>query len=331
MGKRMIEDIILKYLQNNLTKSEASRLAAWLEEDARHRQVFENIVGEWRLSTQDIQESKERVHRRIYQERPAKGMPQTASRTRKYLARAAAILLLLGASWAIWNTWHPSEIDLVTKQPELIEKTTPGGQKATYELPDGTLVTLNAGSTLRYPSAFATDHREVSLIGEGFFKVMRDEQSPFRITSSGAEIQVLGTSFNVRAYPEDPFTQVAVKTGRVSVRGHQNEGQVVLNPHEMTVYSAEHQLSKVYFEEDAGVFGWIQQELVFRDEQAAIVLKRISRWYGVQFDLPPGHALDSIRTFTATYKQPTLQEVLKSVSYTYNFTYTMEGKTVRID
>ncbi len=327
-----MEDLILKYLQNNLTDAEAAELSAWLEEDVEHRKVFENLVGEWHLSSSSIQSAKKRVLKRVYSTNLSRPAPRVGFRFRTYLARAAAVVLLVaGATFMVWTIGYRDHAPEIATQEVLLEKKASRGQKSTFQLPDGSIVTLNSGSTLRYPQVFATNSREVSLEGEGFFAVTHDEQRPFSVVAHGAKTTVLGTSFNVRAYPEDPFTQVAVKTGRVAVRGKENEGEVVLMPHEMTAYSSDNRLGKQAFTSEAALFGWTEQELIFQETQLKEVLQTIGRWYDVKFEVINGD-LAYHQTFTAAYQNPTLPKVLESLSFVYEFNYTIheDKKTVTI-
>ena len=327
-----MEDIILKYLQNSLTDAEAAELSAWLEEDIQHRKVFENLVSEWHLSPSTIQSAKKRVLRRVYSTSSTKPAPRVRLQFRTYFARAAAVVLLaVGATFIVWTVWHRDHSHEIAVQERLLEKKASRGQKTTFQLPDGSSVTLNSGSTLRYPKAFGAAGREVTLEGEGFFAVTRDEQRPFSVVSRGAKTTVLGTSFNVRAYPEDSVTQVAVKTGQVAVRGNGNKGKVVLMPHEMTVYFSDNRLGKQAFTDDAAVFGWTEQELVFREDRLEEVWQTIARWYDVKLVVTDRN-LAYDRTFTAAYQNPTLQKVLESLSFVYEFNYTIHEneKTVTI-
>ena len=327
-----MEDLILKYLQNNLTDAEAAELSAWLEEDEQHRNVFENLVSEWHLSPSTIQSAKKRVLRRVYSTSSTKPAPRVRLQFRTYFARAAAVVLLaVGAAFIVWTVWRRDHSYEMTAQEIFLEKKATRGQKTTFQLPDGSSVTLNSGSTLRYPKVFGAAGREVTLEGEGFFAVTRDEQRPFSVVSRRAKTTVLGTSFNVRDYPEDSVTQVAVKTGQVAVRGNGNKGKVVLMPHEMTVYSSDNRLGKQAFADEAALFGWTEQELVFQENQLEEVLQTIARWYDVKWVVTDRN-LDYDRTFTAAYQNPTLQKVLESLSFVYEFNYTIHEnkKTVTI-
>src|SRR5690606_27967693 len=94
---------------------------------------------------------------------------------------------------------------------------TPKGGTYQVTLPDGSKVWLNAGSTLKYPSRFSDGERIVEMTGEAYFSVIRDEERPFRVTSNGQQVEVLGTEFNVTAYPDDRETKTTLVEGSVRV------------------------------------------------------------------------------------------------------------------
>src|SRR5690606_11055125 len=107
--------------------------------------------------------------------------------------------------------------NLSSNTPCLMSLKTPKGGTYQITLPDGTKVWLNAASTLKYPSRFEGDERIVEIEGEGYFSVVRDKGSPFKVISKGQEIEVLGTKFNIAAYPDDHAMKTTLVEGKVKV------------------------------------------------------------------------------------------------------------------
>jgi transmembrane sensor len=212
-----------------------------------------------------------------------------------------------------------ASLPIITK----IEKHALRGQKLTLSLPDGSQVKLNSGSRLITPEVFHEDIRKVFLEGEAFFEIAEDSSWPFVVETMDMGVQVLGTSFNVRSYPDEGNVSVAVLTGKVMVsdRSDNNlENQIVLLPKEMLDYSVEEKrfIEKRQF--DPGlVLGWKDQQLVFRDEKIKNILTTLSRWYDVEFDITS--ILDQEREFTVNFNNPTLKEVMESISYSFQFDY----------
>ncbi|MEH0152915.1 FecR domain-containing protein [Limibacter armeniacum] len=333
MDKNEMEQLIAKYLNKELTDAEASDLKHWLEKDKVNRQVFENIVGQWHLSQEEVAASKVRVLQRIQTNQQVPTSTKTLparSWFSSYGYRVAAVLLLglglalVGLLKSEW--WRANDVATAV----YVEKEAVLGQKLSFQLPDGSIVKLNAGSKLKYPSAFKGKNRDVQLTGEAFFDVARDEDHPFRIASNGVMVQVLGTSFNVRSYPDEQDVAVAVKTGKVAVSGIETKNRVTLEPAQMATYSlADQSINKKTIEaNDPSVFGWVDKHLVFRDENFDVVLTQLSRWYGVEFKVEQKKNMG--KRFTANFKNPSLVKVMESVSFVYGFNYKINGNRVTI-
>ena len=177
----------------------------------------------------------------------------------RYTYRVAATVILLIASVFLFRN-IPNQMDEV--RSNLLTATTEYGQKRTIRLSDGTMVTLNAGSKLEYPDVFIEDSRRVKLIGEAFFDVSRNPEQPFLIQSQKLTTRVLGTSFNVRSYPEESSVSVSVITGKVQIKSEEGEEELLL-PEDMGVYhKSSTSIAKMKFDEDQQI-GWTKNMLIF--------------------------------------------------------------------
>lgn len=157
---------------------------------------------------------------------------------------------------------------------------TPRGGEYKLALSDGTQVHLNAMSALRYPVQFDGDTREVELTGEAFFEVTKSDR-PFVVKTKRMQVQVLGTVFNVSAYPEDSFTQTTLLSGAVKV--HTSQGNSVeLKPAqqaELDNRSAELTVRAV----DPFMYtSWAQGKIYFKDERLEDILTYLARWYDIE-------------------------------------------------
>lgn len=161
----------------------------------------------------------------------------------------------------------------------------PYGTRSRVTLSDNTVVWLNAGSRLIYPSKFKGDRREVMLFGEAYFKVSRNEQMPFVVKTSALEVKVLGTEFDLSAYPEDNIIQTILKEGSVSI--HKNgdgffDKDLVLKPNQMASLDKSTLETKVY-NVDANEYAiWTKGLLSFDDLEMCRVLKNLERYYNIQ-------------------------------------------------
>ncbi|MBN7809960.1 FecR domain-containing protein [Algoriphagus sp. H41] len=237
--------------------------------------------------------------------------------------RAAAFFLLGLAAWAIYASWPRSE----TVQPEVrwITKVNPKGQKTSVRLKDGTLIHLNSKTILAYPEDFSETQREVRLLsGEAFFDVEK-ESRPFKVLLPSAEVEVLGTDFNVKQNGDRQLS-VALVEGSVKVKDTLGN-QVMLVPSEMLQIDENGNLNKSNFDVRE-ITGWKDKYLVFKNDDFAAVVQKLENWYGVDIrfegELPKGWAYSGI------YFDESLANTLEGISQTSQIKYSIQEKQVKI-
>ena len=160
---------------------------------------------------------------------------------------------------------------------------TPRGGEYSVTLADGTVVSLNAASELRYPVAFTGERREVFLSGEGYFEVATDSARPFVVRTEAARVRAYGTEFNVNAYA-GAGTRTVLVDGKVGVSGRDSEEERVLRPSQLAVCDEEGRLLEF---RDVDVFpyiAWKEGQFVFKDESLERILEVLSRWYDVDVE-----------------------------------------------
>lgn len=176
--------------------------------------------------------------------------------------------------------------------------TTPSGGTYQIALPDGTLVWLNAASTLRYPKRFDGSERVVELNGEAFFEVSK-QRKPFKVISNGQVVEVLGTQFNVSAYPDEPHTKTTLVTGRVQVSSTANTGSPVpIAPgQQSSVVGSDIRVTAV---DTNQYIAWKQGIFHFESTPLEEMLKQIARWYDVEVVYKSGVPKE---TFTGRFRR----------------------------
>ncbi len=168
--------------------------------------------------------------------------------------------------------------DKNTTKPKMLSLTTPRGGTYRVTLPDGTKVWLNAASTLSYPNRFVGNERRVTLSGEGYFEVVKDESKPFRVESRGQQVEVLGTQFNISAYPDEAATKTTLVEG--AVRLGSNAADITLSPGEQGIlYDGKIQVEAVNV---ATYVGWKNGEFVFNGIELHDAMMQLSRWYDLE-------------------------------------------------
>ncbi|RPD42864.1 FecR family protein [Chitinophaga barathri] len=275
---------------------------------------------------------------------PLQNQPRRIFRLPVWAVAASAILLAgIGVLIAKRNTNTPSG---------LVE-TAHGNSKTEVRLPDGTVVTLNAGSRLRYDSAaLLAGTREVSLEGEGFFNVKADPQHPFIIKTGKVDIKVLGTTFNLKAYPGDKQVETYLYTGKVEVTyKHLNKDKaVVLHPKERLVINlpALEQVSAAAPDKQVkdivrlvtpkaeelqtdsiAAPGWMQGRLEFEDVTFEQLANDLERRYNIKIDIR-NEQLRKER-FTGSFNQKPLPDILQALRYTLQFTYNINESQHQVE
>ena len=172
-----------------------------------------------------------------------------------------------------------------TDQEQYSETMVSKGQKSEILLPDGTHIWLNSATRLRYPVQFGKHNREVFLEGEAYFEVSPNKQKPFIVHTPDVAIKVLGTSFNVKAYPDEPEIETALIKGSVNLVFPGAPGktkEVEMLPGEMVNFSkTSMSVIKSGFQTDETI-GWKNNRLIFRDDTFSNLVKKIERWYNVK-------------------------------------------------
>jgi len=166
----------------------------------------------------------------------------------------------------------------------------PYGKKSMITLSDGTKVWLNAGSQLIYPSVFLRKKREVVLIGEAYFDVTENEEKPFIVRTSDMNVQVLGTRFDVSAYPEDDFVAAILEEGSVAleIKGSNlmtKDQQILLSPNQKLSLNKESRETTVRVVDVSMYTSWKEGVLKSESEDLNRLVKKIERYYNVNIKL----------------------------------------------
>jgi len=244
---------------------------------------------------------------------------------------AASIVLLISIGLFIAQKtgfFESNNIDIVAK----VTKSTEWGQKKTINLPDGTIVKLNSGSSLSYPDIFSSELREVELVGEAFFDVEKDKSRPFVVKTKNIKTIVLGTEFNINAYSYNSVASITLAEGSVSVEPIVNEissskEQMILSPGEQA--SLDFTNGRFYKKEVvvADIISWKDGVLLFQNESLKIVFDRLSKWYGVDFDLTESLAQSNC-LLNGEFKNESLETVLQSIALVHELKIEFKNDTM---
>ncbi|MFC4874395.1 FecR family protein [Negadavirga shengliensis] len=265
-----------------------------------------------------IQGTIRRIEKRVY-----------ISRQNHWAAKVASVALLVFALGAAFSLYFDKPLGEEKQlKPEVMVHATSPGVKSSLTLSDGTKVILNSGSKLSYVKNFSSGEREVFLEGEAFFDVYRDEARPFRVYTGEVVTTVLGTSFNVSTR-DGEMISVALVSGKVSVKSSRSDtGEMLLEKGEMALVSTnDFSMKKKVFSEEQ-VIGWTKGMIVFDRTPMQEAFAILENWYGVEIVLAGN--IPSSLVFSGKFKEETLANILRGLSYSWEFDYTIRDDQVKI-
>ena len=203
------------------------------------------------------------------------------------------------------------------------------GQTYILTLSDNSKVWLNAASSLKYPSNFASlKERTVELIGEAYFEVSKDKQHPFIVKSAGQQVKVLGTHFNINSYGDEPATRTTLLEGSVQVSSLSgNKEHQVLKPGQQSMLSGKSLIIRPANEQEA--ISWKNGQIFFEDESLESIMRKVSRWYDVQVVIKGNIKAVTFQGVLSRTKK--ISSILEFFERAGNLKCTVEGKTVTIE
>lgn len=320
-------DLIAKYLSGNADVAEKEELMAWVERDPANRAFFEEMIELWSISDNyeeqfatDTAQAWQALDERLFGQEIATQTASVASHKKssakivrlsinKTILRVAAVILL-AIVVGIW--WFGGFTD---EKAEMVIVETAAEERQQLELPDGSTIWLNENTRLSYNQTF--DERIVNLKGEAFFDVVEQSGEPFTIFSEGATTKVLGTSFNVRAYPEEPRVEVTVATGKVALRKADNVAEeVILEKGTSGIYDKTAEETAVIETPISNADAWKQQRLDFQDTPMRDVIPALERYFDIEMNVTNERVLNC--PVTGTFDRPDIESITGILEFAVN-------------
>lgn len=344
MDQERLYALLAREMAGELTAEEANTLQQLLQQYPDASYIREVFAQNWvptgkQYGPSQVQQLLEKHQLRLQaasleEERPVANIAPPRQVWKLYTAIAASLLVVVSlGAWFLRQ--RPAK-----KPAPLAQLVTAKRMRSQILLPDGSRVWLNAGSKLDYPEQFAPHSpREVHLEGEAFFVVAADAERPFRVHTKAFHVHVLGTSFNVRAYPQEDSAVASLVQGAVEVVLNNDSKQVVaLRPNEKltvpvpavvteTVHTTAPpaviaiQKTKLALVQDSIVSetAWVQNKLAFKHLELEKVAVMLEQWYGVEI----GFRTNSKRKlyFTGVFETESLEQVLNALENTLSFSW----------
>ena len=329
-------DLITRYFSGETTEEELRLLSEWLKADVQNEMLFTQYRKTWQLV------EKQKIHssvkpdlewmdlqakiNTIKLQDDAQGrvvqLNQNKYRVSSFrsiwLSAAAVVILFVSTVQLYYYFSKPANIT-VTAQATNMEQV----------LPDGSVVSLHAGSQITYPETFAANTRKVELKGEAYFKVIHDKTKPFIVSSGNARIEVLGTQFNVNTKTSAGTIEVVLTSGKVSVyfKSHPKEN-ILLDPGEKAVLSTDQNLISKSTNADPNYMAWKTRVLVFDNETLAQVVNTLQNVYQIPVKLA-NPALSECHV-TASFDNQSIESVLQVIKETLDLSVKQNGNSIEV-
>lgn len=305
-----IEIIISRYLSKEATPEEIKVLDDWISATPENYRSFLSQKNVWEVSHPAFNPEEidvDNAHRKVMEQILHPNQPVSVRPKLSFLhywQQVAAILLLPLLILSAYLYFKPASQIAETYQ----ESFAPYGTWSVVNLPDGSKVWLNAGSSLKYPTQFNDKQRVVSMQGEAYFEVESDKEHPFIVKTKQLTVEATGTAFNVNAYAPDHVAAVTLVKGKVAVTLDQKK-TISLSPGEKIDYNLATSLYNVNKTNTYKWCSWKDGILIFRDDPLEYVFKRLGQTYNVEFILKDAEL--GKYSYKATFEGESLNEILR--------------------
>ena len=320
----MNEEKLIRYIQGEKSSElEILEILDWIDANPENQKTYTQLKNLW-------------VATGLHQEQSMAIPPFNYSKTESVLVfkhdfrsvfkYAAVFILAFALGSGCLYFYNQIERNQFSDIYNIIE--VPYGDRSQITLYDGTKVWLNSGTKFRYPVAFSSKKREVFVEGEAYFDVAKDAKHPFIVMAGRLEVKVLGTSFNVCAYPEDNEFYATLDEGSINAINTKNGYRVKLNPGEQLVLSQNTNGMKLRLVNTDLYTSWKENLLKFENAPFDELIKKMERWYDVKINVDP--AINTKERYTMTIKTESLREMLQVVSKTTYIKYEIKENIVTI-
>ncbi len=357
--------LIAGYLKGELTPDETKELINWIKLDKANKQYFDECCEIWITARASLKVPGYHAQEGFWKFKQSiltdKKLPADRERTSliKIVLRYAAIIILAFSSGGVLFYYlgkgHP-----VNQEQSFSELTVPLGSQVRYSFPDGSEVTLNAGSTLKFDNSFGIKTRMVQLEGEGYFKVKEDTVRPFIVETPFLNVTALGTEFNIKAYADDKTVETTLVKGSVKIEpsdATSSSEVTILKPNQKFTYYKEGtgnenramepvkesgkaiqplpvrnkiELQKPV-KENVNVeplVSWKENRWIFQQESLQQIAIELERRFDVKINFDSERL--KTRRFTGILIAEPIDQVLKVMSLAAPINYKLEGRVITL-
>ena len=323
-----IEELIIRSLVGSISEDKWRKLDVWRKISPQNEQSFKLLKKTWEEKSQEsIHQDYESMERKII-EAGFKNLPAKSGVSKaRLLSIAAAVIGIICVTTWVTLELNPRNEKLQLAQ-EMVVTYNPTGQKSKISLPDNSIIWLNSESTLSYQKGFTDSIRYVELEGEAYFEVKPDSSRPFVVETGSITTKVLGTSFNIRNYPDENCIRVALLSGKVRIKDDQAANELFLEPFEQIEISKKTRYLKMTQLTEDVVSIWKDGIIQFKRSSFDHVIKTLERSYDV--------AIDTSKysygqwSYSGSFDNMSLEIVLTRLGYSEGFDFEIDGRIIKI-
>jgi transmembrane sensor len=318
-------DDIINLVIGSSTSTKKNKVFAIISNDTEAKELFKKVKITWALMSSTRKRSDYKTEKSFHEISSRisvqKGMLLSIYSSLKY---AAGIIVIVGLSVIMYN-WGKNNSGNLPANPMITSVMAEKGQISKVILPDSSIVWLNSGTTLTYDSYFAQKNRDLTLTGQAYLKVKKNIDLPLIVSNGDFKVKVLGTKFDVCAYPDENNIQVILESGKVEFSGVNGKSfRCNLNPGEMARYNPKLEklsIKKVKLED---YLSWKEGDLIFRGTPMSEVIKQLERKFNIAITVNSPSVYKSI--FTASFKNESLRKILNYIQYSCPVSYHIVNK-----
>ncbi len=326
------KNILERFSKNRIDTKEEQyvyNLFSENEEDREFKKYFltkwKNYLGENTEENYNLGFLLDRIHHIIHKNENKKEH-STLKKIYKWYSAAAALLIPVIIAGSILFAERNLQEPLQTENPVISTLIAPRGSRISFSLPDGTHGWLNSGSSMEYSLPFK-NNRKVNILGEAWFDVSHDKVHPFEVIAGDSKVKVLGTKFNLNAYPEDKYIEIVLEEGKVEFSVPGLLSDIEMKPDERLVFA--NNTVKLETIEAGKYSAWVEGKLVFRGDPMDEVARRIERWYNVDVKLMDKELENYV--IRGTFQDDSLEDVFRYLSMTSPISYHIIDRKVLDD
>lgn len=325
-----IDILIGKILSGNATSAEIEQLEIWKSKSADNLNIYNQSQKVWENSKSGISDENFRNDKQKVDDFIKLDLTQKVRKIqRQSMLYKIAAMLAFPLALAVSFYYFSSRTKSVEQTRQICEIISPKGHISKCILPDGTEVWVNTGSSITYDaSTFNHETREIKLSGEAYFDVAKNIEKPFLVNTNMATINVKGTSFNVKSYPESGVFETVLSEGSIEMKLNNSARQTLqLVPGERAIFDLNKKgisIEKV----DSEIFSaWRNGEMLFKDATLNDLLKELERIYDIRFQMKDKQ-LGEFRFRGMFSYNNNLIDALEKIKRTSGIGYYIENKEV---